>query len=81
VLGKFVSHQMMVKDAKYINDVANGNLPSIESQAVAFKATNNKATLPSKAAQGEAVDLNDEEIAFVIKRFKTVLKGCKDYNN
>jgi hypothetical protein len=72
---------MMVKDAKYINDVTNGNLPSIESQVVAFKATNNKAALPSKAAQGEAVDLNDEEITFVIKRFKTVLKGCKDYNN
>jgi hypothetical protein len=40
VLGKFVSHQMMVKKAKYIDDIANGSLPSTEQQAIAFKATN-----------------------------------------
>ena len=39
VLVKFVSHQMMVKDAKYIDDVANGSTPSKEPQAIAFKAT------------------------------------------
>jgi hypothetical protein len=40
VLGKFFSHQMMVKDAKYIDDDTNGSTPSNEPQAVAFKAIN-----------------------------------------
>lgn len=30
VMGKFISHQMMVKNAKYIDDVANGSLLAIE---------------------------------------------------
>jgi hypothetical protein len=42
VLDKYVSHQMMVKDAKYINDVANGSLPYAEPQVVSFKAINDK---------------------------------------
>jgi hypothetical protein len=29
----------------------------------------------------EAVGLNDEEMALVIKRFKATLKGRKDYSN
>jgi hypothetical protein len=48
VLGKIVNHQMMVKDVKYINDIANGSLPINEPQATAFKAMNNKEALPSK---------------------------------
>jgi hypothetical protein len=48
VLGKFVNHQMMVKDVKYINDIANGSLPINEPQATTFKAMNNKEALPSK---------------------------------
>lgn len=32
-------------------------------------------------AQVEASGLKDQEIAFVIKRFKTALKGCTDYTN
>jgi hypothetical protein len=48
VLGKFVNHQMMVKDVKYINGIANGSLPINEPQATAFKAMNNKEALPSK---------------------------------
>jgi hypothetical protein len=39
VLGKFVSHQMMVKDTKYINSVANGSMPSTRLQVVAFDGT------------------------------------------
>jgi hypothetical protein len=50
-------------------------------QVVAFKVTNNKEMLPNKVAQIEAVNLNDEEMALVIKRFKTALKGCMDYSN
>ena len=48
VLGTIVNHQMMVKDVKYINDIANGSLPINEPQATAFKAMNNKEALPSK---------------------------------
>jgi hypothetical protein len=42
VLGKFVSHQMMVKNEKYIDDVANGSHPFNETQVVAFKAINDE---------------------------------------
>jgi hypothetical protein len=31
--------------------------------------------------QVEAAGLNEEEMTLVIKRFKTPLKGCKDYPN
>jgi hypothetical protein len=33
VLGKFVSHLMMVKNVKYIDDVTNGSLPSNEPKS------------------------------------------------
>jgi hypothetical protein len=45
VLGKFVSREMMVKYAKYIDDIADGSTPSIVPQVVAFKATNEKEAL------------------------------------
>jgi hypothetical protein len=32
-------------------------------------------------AQVEVVRLNEDEMALVIKRFKTALKGCKEYPN
>jgi hypothetical protein len=59
VLGKFISHQMMVKDAKYVDDLANRNILSIEMQVVDFKATNVKEVIPRKLAQVEATGLND----------------------
>jgi hypothetical protein len=31
ILGKFVSGRMMVKEARYIDDIANGSLPLYES--------------------------------------------------
>jgi hypothetical protein len=37
--------------------------------------------LPNKVALVEAIRLNEEEIALVIKRFKTALKGHKEYPN
>jgi hypothetical protein len=40
-----------------------------------------KEALSSKVMQVEMDDLNDEEMALVIKRFKTTLKGCKDFSN
>src|SRR5688572_12959328 len=75
VLGKFVSGRMMIKEARYVDDALNG--PINEPQPLALKATRSKEALPSKVAQIEAVGLNDEEMALIIKRFKTVLKGHK----
>jgi hypothetical protein len=79
ILGNFVSGRMMVKEARYVDDIANGLLPVYESQPVALKATSSKEALPNKVAQVEAVGLNDDEMALVIKRFKTSLKGHKEY--
>jgi hypothetical protein len=75
VLGKFVSGRMMIKEARYVDDALNG--PINEPQPLALKATRSKEALSSKVAQIEAVGLNDEEMALIIKRFKTVLKGHK----
>jgi hypothetical protein len=70
VLGKFLSHQMMVKDTKYIDDLTNGNLTVIDPQVVAFKATNEKDAILSKVAQVQGASLNDEEMSLIIKSFK-----------
>jgi hypothetical protein len=40
VLGKFLIHAMMVKDSKLIDDLAQGNITSIEPQIVSLKPTN-----------------------------------------
>jgi hypothetical protein len=81
ILGKFVSGRMMVKEARYVDDVLNGPLPVYEPQLVALKATSSREALPSKVAQVEAAGLNEEEMALIIKRFKTALKGRKEYPN
>jgi hypothetical protein len=48
ILGKFVSGRMMVKEARYVDDIANGPLPLYEPQLVALKATTSKEALPVK---------------------------------
>jgi hypothetical protein len=70
---------MMVKEARYVDDALNGPLHIYEQQPVALKATNSREALPSKVAQVEAVGLNEDEMALIIKRFKTALKGRKEY--
>jgi hypothetical protein len=65
----------MIKEARYVDDALNG--PIHEPQPIALKATRSKEALPSKVAQIEAAGLNDEEMALIIKRFKTALKGRK----
>jgi hypothetical protein len=72
---------MKVKEARYVDDIANGPLHLYEPQPVVPKATTSKETLPNKVSQVEAVGLNEEEMALVIKRFKTALKEHKDYPN
>jgi hypothetical protein len=79
ILGKFVSGRMMVKEARYVDDALNGPLPIYEPQPIALKARSIKEALPSKVAQVEAARLNEDEMALIIKRFKTTLKGCKEY--
>jgi hypothetical protein len=81
ILGKFVSGRMMVKEARYVDDALNGPLPVYEPQLVALKATSSKEALPRRVAQVEAIGLNEDEIALIIKRFKTALKGRKEYPN
>jgi hypothetical protein len=81
ILRKFVSKYVMVKEARYVDDALNGPLPLHELQPVAHKATNSKEALPSKVAQVEAAELNEDEMALIIKRFKTALKGRKEYPN
>jgi hypothetical protein len=77
ILGKFVSRRMMVKEARYVDDALNGPLPVYEPQHVALKATSSREALPSKAAQVEAARLNEDEMALIIKRFKTALKDAR----
>jgi hypothetical protein len=81
ILGKSVSGCMMVKEARYVDDALNGPLPIHEPQTIALKATSSRETLPSKVAQVEAAGLNEDEMALIIKRFKTALKGRKEYPN
>jgi hypothetical protein len=81
ILGKFVSGRMMVKEARYVDDALNGPLPIYEPQPVALKATSSKEALASKVAQVEAAGLNGDEMALIVKRFKTALKGRKEYPN
>jgi hypothetical protein len=50
ILGKFISGCMMVKEARYVDDIANGTLPLYEPQPVALKATTSKKVLPNKVA-------------------------------
>src|SRR6187455_1479568 len=79
ILGKFVSGRMMIKEARYVDDALNG--PIHEPQTVALKAIRSKEALPSKVAQVEAAGLNEEEMALIIKRIKTALKGRKEHPN
>jgi hypothetical protein len=81
ILGKFVSKRMMIKEARYVDEALNGPMPIYEPQTVALKATISREALPNKVAQVEATGLNEDEMALIIKRFKTALKGRKEYSN
>jgi hypothetical protein len=78
---KKLSGHMMVKEARYVDDIANALLPLYEPQPVALKATSSKEALPNMVAQVEATGLNEEEMTLMIKLFKTALKGHKEYPN
>jgi hypothetical protein len=81
ILGNFVSGRMMIKEARYVEEALNGPMPIHEPQTIALKATSSREALPSKVAQVEAAGLNEDEMTLIIKRFKTALKGRKEYSN
>jgi hypothetical protein len=81
ILENFVSGRIMVKEVRYVDDALNGPLPVYEPQPIALKAMSSREALPSKVAQVEAAGLNEDEMALIIKRFKTALKGRKEYPN
>jgi hypothetical protein len=76
-----MSERMMVKEARYVDDALNGPLPLHEPQPFALKATSSMETLPGKVTQVEAAGLNEDKMSLIIKRFKTALKGRKEYPN
>jgi hypothetical protein len=69
------------EEARYVDDALNGPLPVYESQPIALKATSSREAIPSKVAQVEVAGLNEDEMALIIKWFKTALKGHKEYPN
>lgn len=78
VLGKFLIHEMMVTNSKYIDNITQGNT-SIEPQAIALKATNEKKEeTPSKKEQIEGSELDEEEMTLFIKSFKQIMRVQKD---
>jgi hypothetical protein len=81
ILEKIVSERMMVKEAQNVDDALNDPLLVYELQPVGLKASRSREALPSKVAQVEAIGLNEDEMALIIKRFKTALKGRKEYPN
>jgi hypothetical protein len=80
ILGRFVSGRLMAKEARYIDNVINRPFPHhYEPQHVALNAMNIKEALPNKVAQ--IAGFNEDEMALVIKRFKTSLKERNEYSN
>jgi hypothetical protein len=71
----------MIKEARYVDEALNDPMPIYEPQKVALKATSSREALPSKVAQVEAAGLNEDEMTLIIKRFKTALRGRKEYPN
>jgi hypothetical protein len=80
VIGKFVSFELMMKDSKHIVNLEQGATSTPEVQPVAFKATKEKESTPSRLPI-DASKLDNEEMALIIKSFRQILKQRrgKDY--
>jgi hypothetical protein len=80
VIGKFVSFELMIKGSKKIIEQGASSVP--EAQPVAFKATEEKKedSTPSRVLI-DASNLDNEEMALIIKSFHQILKQRrgKDY--
>jgi hypothetical protein len=58
-----------------------GQTQNTNTTAHCSQSNKHQGGAPSKVAQVEAAGLNEDEMALIIKRFKTVLKGRKEYPN
>jgi hypothetical protein len=82
VIGKFVSFELMIKDSKHIVNLEQGATSTLEVQPVAFKATEEKESTPSRLPI-DASKLDNEEMALIIKSFRQFFKQWrgKDYKS
>jgi hypothetical protein len=75
VIGKFVSFELMIKDSKHIVNLEQGTTSTPEVQPVAFKAIEEekRESTPNRLPI-DASKLNNEEMTFIIKSFRQILK-------
>jgi hypothetical protein len=66
----------MIKDCKHIVNLEQGATSTPEVQLVAFKATEEKESTPSRLPI-DASKLDNEEMALIIKSFRQILKQRK----
>jgi hypothetical protein len=80
VISMFVNFELMIKYSKHIINLEQGATSTSEVQPVAFKATEEKESTPSRLPI-DASKLDNEEVALIIKRFRQILKQRrgKDY--
>jgi hypothetical protein len=82
VIGKFLSFELMIKDSKHIVNLEQGATSTPEVQPVAFKATEEEESTPSRFPI-DASKLDNEEMTLIIKSFCQILKQRrgKDYKS
>jgi hypothetical protein len=80
VIGKFVSFELMIKDSKHIVNLEQGATSTPEVQPVAFKATEEKEESTSSRLPIDASNLDNEEMALIIKSFRQILKQRRGKN-
>jgi hypothetical protein len=79
VIDKFVSFELMIKDSKHIVNLEQGATSTPEVQPVAFKATEEEESTPSRLPI-DASKLDNEEMALIIKSFRQILKQRRGKN-
>jgi hypothetical protein len=79
VIDKFVRFELMIKDSKHIVNLEQGATSTPEVQPVAFKATEEEESTPSRLPI-DASKLDNEEMALIIKSFRQILKQRRGKN-
>jgi tRNA uridine 5-carbamoylmethylation protein Kti12 len=75
VIGKFMSFELMIKESKHIVNLEQGATSTPEVQLVAFKAMEEKKQeSTSSRLPIDASNLDNEEMALIIKSFRQILK-------
>lgn len=70
VLGKFLSHEMMVKYSKHNEDLVQGNITTTEPQPIALKGhKRSKGGALKKRGNHRCFGLEDEKMSLIIKSF------------